>query len=224
MTQYLHEDGYTDWGVVGCTQPRRVAAVSVAKRVADEMSVTVGEEVGYAIRFEDITGPKTIIKYMTDGVLLRETLREGDLDGYSAVIMDEAHERSLNTDVLFGILKKVSQLVMCTSILPWRVLCMMLASLDKSSSSLLYLVMCCAHLRRCLKMAAAMLTNVPHSLPALMSIHSSLPGEPQHPQDLHTQICSISVAYGKSALACNCITLSSRCLWTLAGNYACLAA
>lgn len=107
MTQYLHEDGYTDWGVVGCTQPRRVAAVSVAKRVADEMSVTVGEEVGYAIRFEDITGPKTIIKYMTDGVLLRETLREGDLDGYSAVIMDEAHERSLNTDVLFGILKKV---------------------------------------------------------------------------------------------------------------------
>ena len=107
MTQYLHEDGYTEWGVVGCTQPRRVAAVSVAKRVADEMSVTVGEEVGYAIRFEDITGPKTIIKYMTDGVLLRETLREGDLDGYSAVIMDEAHERSLNTDVLFGILKKV---------------------------------------------------------------------------------------------------------------------
>ena len=107
MTQYLHEDGYTEWGVVGCTQPRRVAAVSVAKRVADEMAVTVGEEVGYAIRFEDITGPKTIIKYMTDGVLLRETLREGDLDGYSAVIMDEAHERSLNTDVLFGILKKV---------------------------------------------------------------------------------------------------------------------
>lgn len=110
MTQYLHEDGYTDWGVVGCTQPRRVAAVSVAKRVADEMAVTVGEEVGYAIRFEDITGPKTIIKYMTDGVLLRETLREGDLDGYSAVIMDEAHERSLNTDVLFGILKKVGPL------------------------------------------------------------------------------------------------------------------
>ncbi len=62
---------------------------------------------GYAIRFEDITSEKTIIKYMTDGVLLRETLREGDLDNYSAVIMDEAHERSLNTDVLFGILKKV---------------------------------------------------------------------------------------------------------------------
>ena len=123
MTQYLHEDGYTDWGVVGCTQPRRVAAVSVAKRVADEMAVTVGEEVGYAIRFEDITGPKTIIKYMTDGVLLRETLREGDLDGYSAVIMDEAHERSLNTDVLFGILKKVCCAGTCLSTCLWQETC-----------------------------------------------------------------------------------------------------
>ena len=66
-----------------------------------------GVQVGYAIRFEDCTSSKTVIKYMTDGVLLRETLREGDLDNYSAVIMDEAHERSLNTDVLFGILKKV---------------------------------------------------------------------------------------------------------------------
>lgn len=63
---------------------------------------------GYAIRFEDCTSPETKIKYMTDGVLLRETLREGDLDNYSAIIMDEAHERSLNTDVLFGILKKVT--------------------------------------------------------------------------------------------------------------------
>ena len=64
-------------------------------------------QVGYAIRFEDCTSDATVIKYMTDGVLLRETLRESDLDQYSAVIMDEAHERSLNTDVLFGILKKV---------------------------------------------------------------------------------------------------------------------
>ena len=66
-------------------------------------------QVGYAIRFEDVTGPETLIKYMTDGVLLRETLREGDLDQYSVIIMDEAHERSLNTDVLFGILKKVKK-------------------------------------------------------------------------------------------------------------------
>ncbi|CAD7701175.1 unnamed protein product [Ostreobium quekettii] len=107
MTQYLHEEGYSNWGNIGCTQPRRVAAMSVAKRVSEEMGVELGEEVGYAIRFEDCTSSKTIIKYMTDGVLLRETLSAEDLDSYSAIIMDEAHERSLNTDVLFGILKKV---------------------------------------------------------------------------------------------------------------------
>jgi len=107
MTQYLHEDGHTTYGMIGCTQPRRVAAMSVAKRVSEEMECELGDKVGYAIRFEDVTGPNTIIKYMTDGVLLRETLREPDLDQYSVVIMDEAHERSLNTDVLFGILKQV---------------------------------------------------------------------------------------------------------------------
>ncbi|CBZ52892.1 hypothetical protein NCLIV_026800 [Neospora caninum Liverpool] len=93
--------------LIGCTQPRRVAAVSVAKRVADEVGTELGEEVGYAIRFEDCTSERTRIKYMTDGVLLRESLSDADLDKYSAVIMDEAHERSLNTDVLFGILKGV---------------------------------------------------------------------------------------------------------------------
>ncbi|KAL6186353.1 hypothetical protein ACLB2K_042473 [Fragaria x ananassa] len=107
LTQYLHEDGYTVGGIVGCTQPRRVAAMSVAKRVSEEMETELGDKVGYAIRFEDVTGPNTIIKYMTDGVLLRETLRDSDLDKYRIVVMDEAHERSLNTDVLFGILKKV---------------------------------------------------------------------------------------------------------------------
>ncbi|KAJ8249225.1 hypothetical protein GJAV_G00232530 [Gymnothorax javanicus] len=107
LTQYLHEDGYTSYGMVGCTQPRRVAAMSVAKRVSEEMGSNLGEEVGYAIRFEDCTSEKTVIKYMTDGILLRESLRESDLDHYSAVIMDEAHERSLNTDVLFGLLREV---------------------------------------------------------------------------------------------------------------------
>ncbi len=107
LTQYLHEDGYTKFGMVGCTQPRRVAAMSVAKRVSDEMDVELGEDVGYSIRFEDCTSDKTIIKYMTDGILLRESLREPDLDHYSAIIMDEAHERSLNTDVLFGLLRSV---------------------------------------------------------------------------------------------------------------------
>ncbi|KAJ8754552.1 hypothetical protein K2173_005713 [Erythroxylum novogranatense] len=107
LTQYLHEDGYTKMGMVACTQPRRVAAMSVAKRVSEEMETELGDKVGYAIRFEDVTGPNTIIKYMTDGVLLRETLKDSELDKYRVVIMDEAHERSLNTDVLFGILKKV---------------------------------------------------------------------------------------------------------------------
>ena len=108
IAQYLHEDGLTAFGMVGCTQPRRVAAMSVAKRVSEEMGVELGKEVGYAIRFEDMTGPETILKYMTDGVLLRETLTEPDLDRYACVIMDEAHERGLNTDVLFGLLKKVA--------------------------------------------------------------------------------------------------------------------
>uniref|UniRef100_A0A1A9VNH9 RNA helicase n=1 Tax=Glossina austeni TaxID=7395 RepID=A0A1A9VNH9_GLOAU len=108
LTQYLHEDKYSNFGMIGCTQPRRVAAMSVAKRVSDEMGTRLGEEVGYAIRFEDCTSEKTVIKYMTDGILLRESLRDPDLDGYSAIIMDEAHERSLSTDVLFGLLREVS--------------------------------------------------------------------------------------------------------------------
>ncbi|XP_049397898.1 pre-mRNA-splicing factor ATP-dependent RNA helicase DEAH7-like isoform X2 [Solanum stenotomum] len=106
-TQYLYEYGYTVNGIIGCTQPRRVAAMSVAQRVSEEMETELGDKVGYAIRFEDATGPSTVIKYMTDGVLLRETLKDPDLEKYSIILMDEAHERSLDTDVLFGILKKV---------------------------------------------------------------------------------------------------------------------
>ena len=114
------EDGYTQYGIVGCTQPRRVAAMSVAKRVSEEVTAGVkdkgeslsakdklGGTVGYAIRFEDLTTEHTVLKYMTDGVLLRESIRDPDLNNYSAIIMDEAHERSLNTDVLFGVLRKV---------------------------------------------------------------------------------------------------------------------
>ncbi|ULU01767.1 hypothetical protein L3Y34_001812 [Caenorhabditis briggsae] len=107
LAQYLLEDGFGEAGLIGCTQPRRVAAMSVARRVADEMGVELGQDVGYAIRFEDCTSEKTIIKYMTDGILLRECLGDGTLDQYSAIIMDEAHERSLNTDVLFGLLREV---------------------------------------------------------------------------------------------------------------------
>lgn len=113
IPQYLDEAGYTAGGrmMIGCTQPRRVAAVSVAKRVAEETgSPGIGGSsgtVGYAIRFEDCTGPATRIKFMTDGVLLRETLRDPDLDAYGAIIIDEAHERSLQTDVLLGLLRGV---------------------------------------------------------------------------------------------------------------------
>ncbi|GAX74379.1 hypothetical protein CEUSTIGMA_g1827.t1 [Chlamydomonas eustigma] len=107
MTQYLAEVGYTSKGKIGCTQPRRVAAMSVAKRVAEEFGCRLGEEVGYAIRFEDCTSSETVIKYMTDGMLLRECLLDELLTGYSVVVLDEAHERTINTDVLFGLLKEV---------------------------------------------------------------------------------------------------------------------
>lgn len=109
LTQFLYEDGYGNRGMIGCTQPRRVAAMSVAKRVSEEMECKLGSTVGYAIRFEDCTSKDTVIKYMTDGVLLRESLNEQDLDRYSCVIMDEAHERALNTDVLMGLFKKILQ-------------------------------------------------------------------------------------------------------------------
>jgi len=127
LTQYLYEEGYCeadieegeddddedDAGInllgikkktkkkmmIGCTQPRRVAAMSVAARVAEEMNVKLGREVGYSIRFEDCSSDRTIIKYMTDGMLLREFLGEPDLASYSVLIVDEAHERTLHTDI-----------------------------------------------------------------------------------------------------------------------------
>jgi HrpA-like RNA helicase len=93
-------------GVV-CTQPRRVAAVTIAQKVASERGVQVGDEVGYSIRFEDKSSVKTIIKYATDGVLLRECMGDPLLSKYSIVILDEAHERSLQTDILMGLLKQI---------------------------------------------------------------------------------------------------------------------
>ncbi|KAF8689952.1 hypothetical protein HU200_041587 [Digitaria exilis] len=108
IPQYLHEVGYTAKGKVACTQPRRVAAMSVAARAYEEMGVKLGHEVGYSIRFEDCTSEKTIVKYMTDGMLLREFLGEPDLASYSVVMVDEAHERTLSTDILFGLVKDIS--------------------------------------------------------------------------------------------------------------------
>lgn len=106
IPQYLHEAGFTKGGkMIACTQPRRVAAMSVAARVAEEMGVKVGREVGYSIRFEDCTSDDTVVKYMTDGMLLREFLTEPDLAAYSCIMIDEAHERTLSTDILFGLVK-----------------------------------------------------------------------------------------------------------------------
>ncbi|SCU79000.1 LAMI_0A06898g1_1 [Lachancea mirantina] len=108
ITQYLDEEGFAANGVIGCTQPRRVAAISVAKRVSDEMGCRVGEEVGYTIRFEDVTSPKTRVKYMTDGMLQREALIDTVMQKYSVIMLDEAHERTVATDVLFALLKKAA--------------------------------------------------------------------------------------------------------------------
>uniref|UniRef100_A0A8C2ZIX7 RNA helicase n=1 Tax=Cyclopterus lumpus TaxID=8103 RepID=A0A8C2ZIX7_CYCLU len=110
IPQYLLEDGYTKGGMkIGCTQPRRVAAMSVAARVAQEMGVKLGNEVGYSIRFEDCTSERTVLRYMTDGMLLREFLTEPDLASYSVIIIDEAHERTLHTDILFGLIKDIAR-------------------------------------------------------------------------------------------------------------------
>lgn len=95
--------------LIACTQPRRVAAMSVAQRVADELDVKLGEEVGYSIRFENKTSSKTLLKYMTDGQLLREAMHDRDMSRYSCIILDEAHERTLATDILMALLKQLSE-------------------------------------------------------------------------------------------------------------------
>ncbi|TVY40199.1 putative ATP-dependent RNA helicase [Lachnellula subtilissima] len=114
VPQFLYEAGYGSAnsptpGMIGVTQPRRVAAVSMAKRVGDEMG-DHGKRVAYQIRFEGTVGAETAIKFMTDGVLLREVAQDIALRKYSAIIIDEAHERSVNTDILIGMLSRVVKL------------------------------------------------------------------------------------------------------------------
>ncbi|XP_034023852.1 probable ATP-dependent RNA helicase DHX40 isoform X2 [Thalassophryne amazonica] len=106
LPQFLHQAGFCKDGKIGITQPRRVAAIAVAQRVAQEMHYSLGREVGYQVRFDDCTSQDTAVKYMTDGCLLREILADPELSQYSIIILDEVHERSLNTDILLGLLKK----------------------------------------------------------------------------------------------------------------------
>ena len=100
--RYLRDRG---GGTVVCTQPRRVAAVTIAQRVAAETGSDVGDVVGYTVRFDDQSSAATRIKYVTDGVLLREAIGDNTLSRYSVVVLDEAHERSISTDILIGILR-----------------------------------------------------------------------------------------------------------------------
>ncbi len=101
------EAGRGTRGLIGCTQPRRIAARSVAGRVAEELGTPLGDQVGFQVRFSDRTSENTYVKFMTDGILLAEIHRDRDLDGYDTLIIDEAHERSLNIDFLLGYLRRV---------------------------------------------------------------------------------------------------------------------
>ncbi|PTB40036.1 uncharacterized protein TrAFT101_004921 [Trichoderma asperellum] len=108
IPQFLERAGWcSDGKIIGITQPRRVAATTVALRVADEVGCEVGQEVGYSIRFEDVTSSSTRIKFLTDALLIREALTDPLLRRYSVIMVDEAHERSISTDILLGLLKKI---------------------------------------------------------------------------------------------------------------------
>ncbi|CAL8464255.1 g3790 [Coccomyxa elongata] len=113
VPQFLYEAGYGSSrfpdraGRIGITQPRRVAAIAAAQRVAQELSSPIGTTVGYQVRYDKKVGPETAVKFMTDGILLRELQADLLLRTYSVLILDEAHERSLNTDLLLGLLSRV---------------------------------------------------------------------------------------------------------------------
>ena len=107
LAGYSRDNDTKEELMVACTQPRRVAAMSVANRVADELDVKLGEAVGYTIRFEDKSGPRTQLRYMTDGMLLREAMTDPLLSQYKVIVLDEAHERTLATDILLGLLKDI---------------------------------------------------------------------------------------------------------------------
>ncbi|KAK4312289.1 hypothetical protein Pmani_016270 [Petrolisthes manimaculis] len=105
IPQFLHEQRWDRKGAICITQPRRVAAITISKRVAEEMDTKLGGLVGYSVRFEEAVSQSTKLKFVTDGMLMREAIVDPLLSKYSWIILDEAHERTISTDVLFGIVK-----------------------------------------------------------------------------------------------------------------------
>ncbi|KAM4546855.1 ATP-dependent RNA helicase DHX33 isoform 1-T1 [Fundulus diaphanus] len=124
IPQYLYEAGIGRPGLIAITQPRRVAAISLAGRVAEEKRTQLGKLVGYTVRFEDVTSAETRLKFMTDGMLLREAIGDPLLLRYTVVILDEAHERTVHTDVLFGVVKTAQRRRMELSKIPLKVIVM----------------------------------------------------------------------------------------------------
>ncbi|XP_074778990.1 ATP-dependent RNA helicase DHX33 isoform X1 [Athene noctua] len=124
VPQYLYEAGVGHYGIIAVTQPRRVAAIALATRVSDEKKTELGTLVGYTVRFDDLTSDETRIKFLTDGMLLREAIGDPMLQKYSIVILDEAHERTIHTDVLFGVVKAAQKKRKELGKLPLRVIVM----------------------------------------------------------------------------------------------------
>ncbi|WP_233148703.1 AAA family ATPase [Rhodopirellula sp. MGV] len=109
LPKFCLEAGLGRQGMIGHTQPRRLAARSIATRLSEELECKLGDQVGYQVRFGDQTGPETMIKLMTDGILLAETGTDRFLDRYDVIIIDEAHERSINIDFLLAYLRRLQE-------------------------------------------------------------------------------------------------------------------